>query len=306
MSIYLSLGVIILLLFVIISYLYYKNKKLSWELKYSKDNLSDMKQKEIKLEHLNHQLEEKITKALQLNIEKDRSIIDKSRLAQLGEMISVIAHQWRQPLTAISATCNNLILKSMSSKDLDKNEIQHELHLVTDYIKNLSKTLDDFRNFFKKNRYKENTTVDKIIDETLYILSSSIKNNNIDLVTKLDADIEIETFVGEMKQVILNLIKNAQDTLKMNNINQPQITINTYQDKDFVVIEISDNAKGIPLNSIDKIFEPYFSTKKELDGTGLGLYISKIIVEKNCNGKLLVTNKSDGAIFIVKLPINNH
>ena len=269
-------------------------------------DLSTIKQKEIELEHLNHELEEKVNIAVQANREKDRSIIEKSRLAQLGEMISMIAHQWRQPLTAISATCNNLILQSMTSKKLEKDDLQHELQLVTGYTKYLSETIDDFRNFFKKNKYKEETTVDQIINETLHIISSTIQNNNIDLVTILQADTKIETFEGEVKQVILNIMKNAQDALKLNDIDDPKIIIETYFDKNYVIIEITDNAKGIPLNIIGKIFEPYFSTKKELDGTGLGLYMSKIIVEKNCDGKLLVANKGDGAVFTIKLPLNKH
>ncbi|HFU74671.1 MAG TPA: PAS domain-containing sensor histidine kinase [Arcobacter sp.] len=269
-------------------------------------DLSTIKQKEIELEKLNRELEKKINEAVQENREKDRSIIEKSRLAQLGEMISMIAHQWRQPLTAISATCNNIILQTMMDKKLQEEEVRKELELVTGYTKYLSDTIDDFRNFFKKNKFKEKTTIDKIINDTLYIISSTIENHNITLTTSLNASVEIETYTGEIKQVILSIIKNAQDALRLNNIKNAEIRIDTYTHTDYVELIISDNAKGIPINILDRIFEPYFSTKKELDGTGLGLYMSKIIVEKNCDGKLFATNKNDGAVFFLQLPINNN
>lgn len=270
-------------------------------------NLSTIKQKELELEKLNLELEQKVQNAVQANREKDQSIIEQSRLAQLGEMLSMIAHQWRQPLTAISATCNNIILQTMNNKPIENKYLQDELSLVTNYTQYLSDTIDDFRNFFKTNKHKETTTTDKIINETLKIVSSTIENQNITLNLNLHCDKEIETYSGEVKQVILNIIKNAQDAIVQNNIQDPQITIETHCDGNGMVkILIYDNAKGIPFTILDKIFEPYFSTKQELDGTGLGLYMSKIIIEKNCGGKLSATNKDDGAIFTIQLPINNN
>lgn len=269
-------------------------------------DLSKIKQKEIELERLNKLLEKKVKDEVQANREKDRSIIEKSKYAQLGEMISMIAHQWRQPLTAISATCNNIILQTMASKKLDPQEIQKELELVTGYTQYLSDTIDDFRNFFKKKKHKETISLDQIINETLHIISSTIENHHIELITHLNSKTPISTYDGEIKQVILSIIKNAHDALTMNDIKSPFIEIETKSYDDYVELLITDNAKGIPLNIMDKIFEPYFSTKKELDGTGLGLYMSKIIVEKNCNGKLFAANKKDGAVFSLQLPINNN
>jgi len=270
-------------------------------------DLSGIKQKEIELEKLNLQLEQKVKQEVKANREKDQSIIEQSRLAQIGEMISMIAHQWRQPLTAISATCNNIILQTMNNKPIDNKYLQDELTLVTNYTQYLSDTIDDFRNFFKKDKHKELTTPDQIIHETLKIVSSTIENQNTQINLNLNCEKKIETYSSEVKQVLLNIIKNAQDAIIENNIQNPQITIETSSiNNQLVQIDIFDNAKGIPLTILDKIFEPYFSTKKELDGTGLGLYMSKIIIEKNCGGKLTAANKDDGAIFTIQLPINNN
>jgi PAS domain S-box-containing protein len=232
--------------------------------------------------------------------EKDKQLITQSRLAQMGEMISMIAHQWRQPLTAISATSNNLTLKLMMN-DVDNKEFEKEIGLISDYAQHLSKTIDDFRGFFKENKEKETTTLDNLVNSTLDIVKISLENKNINIKTDLNSTIELKTYPNEVKQVILNLIKNAQDALLDNKIENPIIIIKTRYKNNNHIITIKDNGGGIPSNIIDKIFEPYFSTKKEKDGTGLGLYMSKTIIEEHCSGDLSVSNDEDGAVFTIKL-----
>jgi len=249
----------------------------------------------------NQNLEQRIKDELQIIREKDKQLFHQSRLAQMGEMINMIAHQWRQPLSAISATTSNLSFKLMFEEKLDKEELEKEIYLISQYSQHLSRTIDDFRNFFKDNKEKQESKLHSLIEETLHIARVSIENHNIELKTNFMCNATINTYPNEVKQVLLNLLKNAQDALIEKNITDPYIEIGTYCKKDNKsYIYVKDNAGGIPEDIIENIFEPYFSTKLEKDGTGLGLYMSKIIIEDHCKGKLYVKNEKKGAKFIIK------
>jgi len=234
------------------------------------------------------------------NIKNQQKIIQhQSKLAQMGEMISMIAHQWRQPLNAISITSSNLQFKCMID-DINKDFFEQELKLIDKYSQHLSKTIDDFRDFFKENKEKTMTSLVKVINDTLDIVRVSIENKNITINTNIGCSLEFMTYENELKQVVLNLIKNAEDILLERNIKNPTISILTVCDikncKNQTLI-IKDNGGGVPEDIILKIFEPYFSTKKEQNGTGIGLYMSKLIIEDHCKGKLTVTNDKEGAVF---------
>ena len=233
--------------------------------------------------------------------EKDKQLLQQSKLAQMGEMISMIAHQWRQPLTAISATTNNLSLKLMIN-DIQKESFLEELNLISGYTQHLSKTIDDFRKFFKENKEKERIILKDLVEETLQIVLVSLKNKNINLITEFSCDKPIFTYTSELKQVLLNFIKNAEDVLLEREIENPKITIIAKNDDTCHILIIKDNAGGIPEKIIDKIYEPYFSTKLEKDGTGLGLYMSKKIIEEHCSGKIETKNDKEGAVFKITLP----
>ena len=248
------------------------------------------------LRDINSKLEVKIKEAIKENRQKDQQLFQQSRLAQMGEMISMIAHQWRQPLNAISAASMSMNLKAKLNK-LD-NELAINLTAkISEYSQHLSSTIDDFRDFFKANKEKEKTTYEELLKMVLNIVETSIVNKNIKLVKNLNSQKVFCTNPNELKQVILNLIKNAEDVLLDRNVENPKITIETNDN----VLTISDNGGGIPEDIIDKIFDPYFSTKSKKDGTGLGLYMSKIIIEEHCGGKLSVTNAKEGAVFKVEL-----
>jgi PAS domain S-box-containing protein len=244
-------------------------------------------------------------KESEINLQqKEQQLIQQSRLAQMGEMISMIAHQWRQPLNAISATTNNLTFKLMMN-DFDNKTFQNEIKLIQEYSQHLSTTIDDFRDFFKEDREKERTTLKDIINSTLDIVKVSVENKNIKIITKFNCDKQIETYTSEIKQVVLNIIKNAEDILLEKEIKNPTITIETScKDHTNQKLIIKDNAGGIPDDIMDKIFDPYFSTKLEKDGTGLGLYMSKTIIQDHCNGKIKVRNDSNGAVFEITLKEN--
>jgi PAS domain S-box-containing protein len=264
-------------------------------------DLTELNAKEEELQKLNFTLEERIKKEVNNSRDKDQKMIEQSRLAQMGEMISMIAHQWRQPLTAISATTNNLMFKIMLD-DVDKKFFKTELDLIAEYTQHLSKTIDDFKDFFKDNKLKETVALTPIIRDTLDIMEASIRNKNIEIITDLQCEDEITTYPSEIKQVALNLLKNAEDALLEKEILEPTIIISSRTiDENTLEISVQDNAKGIPINILDKLFEPYFSTKKEKDGTGLGLYMSKTIIEKHCGGKIIATNRDNGALFKIQL-----
>jgi C4-dicarboxylate-specific signal transduction histidine kinase len=234
---------------------------------------------------------------------KDQQMIQQSRLAQMGEMISMIAHQWRQPLHAITMTSSSIQVKAMRNK-LENQFLMEKTELINEYAQYLSKTVDDFRNFFKEEKEKSKTTISQIVEGTLHIVEASIANKEIPIEKVIDCDTEFETFVNGIKQVLLNLIKNSEDTLLEKEIDEPKITIETECNKNHIFIRVKDNGGGVPEEIVDKIFDPYFSTKLNEDGTGLGLYMSKTIVEKHCKGLLSLKNIDSGAIFEIKLPIS--
>lgn len=230
--------------------------------------------------------------------EKSEQLLYQSKFAQMGEMLSMIAHQWRQPLTAISATTSNLKIKTLIN-DVEKDFFIQEINLIEGYTQHLSATIDDFRSFFKSDKEKTMTSLTTIVKSTLNIVKSSLESKNITLISEFLYDEEIPIYKNEIKQVILNIIKNSEDALVENNVHNGWIKIKTYQEENKHFVEFSDNAGGINKEIINKIFEPYFSTKQEQDGTGLGLHMSKLIVEEHCKGKIAVKNSKEGVVFTV-------
>ncbi len=251
------------------------------------------------LEEINENLKEKIKIEVEKSREKDKALIQQSKLAQMGEMIAMIAHQWRQPLGAITAIANDLILKIMFDR-YDKKYFDKKLKNITDLSQHLSKTIDDFRGFYKKDKEKIEIFLKDIVKDVLNIIASSVENKNIKIITEFYSTKKIYTYPNEVRQVVLNLIKNAEDILLEKGVKNPYIKIKIYDDKNNSYIEVSDNGGGVPESIMDKIFDPYFSTKTKKDGTGLGLYMSKIIIEEHCNGTLSVSNSEEGAIFKIE------
>ncbi|MBP6712913.1 MAG: transporter substrate-binding domain-containing protein [Aliarcobacter sp.] len=267
-------------------------------------DINKRKEMERKLEVLTYDLEERIKKEIEKNKEKTAQLIQQSRFAQMGEMISMIAHQWRQPLTAITATTNNLLLKNILNKEVPKEILEEELNLITEYTQHLSFTIDDFRNFFKSDNEKVDSKIEDIIEKAINIIKTSFEAKDINLITNYKFNENINMYTTEIQQVILILLKNAEDALVDNEIENKTIEIITYKENDFAIIEIQDNAGGIASDIIYKIFDPYFSTKKAKEGTGIGLYMSKMIINDHCKGEITASNNQDGAIFKIKLPLN--
>jgi len=261
-----------------------------------KKRILQLQQKTAEISQLNQTLQDKVQSEVAKNREKEKQLIKQSRLAQMGEMLSMIAHQWRQPLAAISATSSNISVMIQLNK-MDKEKLYALSEKISEYAQHLSTTIDDFRNFFKPNKEKKITDFNELTDAVLDIIGTSIENKNIKIVKKIENPEKFYTYPNEIKQVILNLLKNAEDVLIDKAIVIPVITIEINRN----ILRIGDNGGGIKEEIIDHIFDPYFSTKDEKTGTGLGLYMSKTIIEEHCDGKIYVKNGSEGAIFTIIL-----
>ncbi len=249
-------------------------------------------------------LSHNITSRKKLQQQK-KMLVEQSKLAVMGEMISMIAHQWRQPLQAVSIMSQKILINKTLEGEVSEEFLEETVANINTQLNYMSKTIDDFRDFFLPNKVKEKTSIKFVINKALEFVSYLIKNDSIDINIEESIDTNIELFINEIVQVIINIIKNARDVLIERNIENKQIKIRYFQEESFSVIEIEDNAGGISDNVIEKIFNPYFSTKDNKNGTGLGLYMSKTIIEKHSDGILDVQNTKNGAMFIIKLPINN-
>ena len=265
-----------------------------------KRKTQELKEESVKVHNLNTTLEVRVEEALIQNRKKDQQLLEQSRLAQMGEMLSMIAHQWRQPLAAISATSAALELKAKLNKS-NKEIIINSAQNISSYSQHLSNTIDDFRDFFKPNKEQKEIVLTDIVNSVLNIVKTSIQNQDITLLSEFNTDAKVLTYPNELKQVVLNLIKNAEDILLEKKIEKPFIKVLTYADENNFILEVSDNAGGVPDAIMEKIFDPYFSTKHEKNGTGLGLYMSQTIINKHCDGKLSVFNNTEGAVFKIAL-----
>lgn len=251
----------------------------------------------------------KIIQEEQKSIKKEKIFQHKSRLAQMGEMIGMIAHQWRQPLNAISSSLILIKLKKDNcnlcacNDDIEEcfKYIDKQHKMVDEYVEFLSTTIDNFRNFYKPDKDKELLTLTTPIKKTLQIVEMSMNMNDIEIDTDFENDDEILLYQNEMMQVILNILKNSEENFLEKEIKNPKIEINTKLEEGMYVIAICDNGGGIPENVMPYIFDPYFSTKGEKNGTGIGLYMSKIIIEEHHNGEFYAENIKEGVCFYIKI-----
>lgn len=264
-------------------------------------DITDIKTLQEKLSELNTQLEHKVQSGIDTIREKDQILIQQSRLAAMGEMVGNIAHQWRQPLNALSLVIGNLE-DAFENGKLDHESMQNAADKAYALIDKMSGTIDDFRNFFSPNRNKQLFFVHDVIHETIGLLEASLKHNQIDVRFENRGDGEVKGLKNELSQVILNIINNAKDALLETQTKNPIIHIIEENMDDNVAIHIQDNGGGIPQEVMDRIFEPYFTTKEQGKGTGIGLYMSKTIVEGHMQGKLLVRNGDEGAVFTIIIP----
>jgi signal transduction histidine kinase len=255
--------------------------------------------REKSLERLNKTLSVKVKRGIEEAKKKDKAILHQAKLARLGSMIAMIAHQWRQPLTELSGTLMELETATRFKKVNDEH-ILNSLGKSDKLISFMSNTIDDFRNFYKPDKKKEYFLTEKSCQKAIGLIDASLQSVSINLTIDVKDDREILGYEREFSQVILNLISNARDILIEKNIEEPRINLNIENSSHLQIIEVSDNAGGIKEENFDLIFDPYFSTK-DVKGTGLGLYIAKLIIERNMGGELSVHNDEHGAVFRIVL-----
>jgi PAS domain S-box-containing protein len=237
--------------------------------------------------------------------EQDKIILVQSRFSAMGEMISMIAHQWRQPITTIGMGVNNMLM-DIELSDIDTEAFKSHLLLINDQVQFLSHTIDDFRDFFKPGKKAEDMHINKAIESVLKIIGKSLENNNVKVELQTQYDPVITAYESELIQVLLAIINNAKDALVEHAVKPAIITITTRENRDFdgfVELRICDNGGGVPEDIMQKIFEPYFTTKSAKSGTGLGLYIAKSIIEKHQKGTISVENIDNGACFTIHIPL---
>jgi len=229
--------------------------------------------------------------------EKQQILIQNSKMASMGEMIANIAHQWRQPLNSLSALHTVLMMDYEEKERLTQEEIAQFKEESSQYIHKMSSTIDDFRNFFSPTKEKEYFIVSNAIKESIKFVKDSYIDSSVELIDKTqDGDAQICSYKNELMQVIMILLNNSRDAVVGNSIEKPQVTVALLHIDDKIEICIQDNGGGIADNIMDRIFEPYFTTKFKSDGTGVGLYMSKMIIEDSIGGELVLKNQDNGVL----------
>ena len=259
-----------------------------------------VEQKTSQLQELNELLEIKVKDKVKELIAKDKLITAQSKQAVMGEMISMIAHQWRQPLSTITLQISNLHFKRLLGDNISVIESDRVLNDISDTIVYLSDTIDDFQTYFRPNKDQENVEIYDLLKKAINFALPRTKNLDIEIINKKNSDIIIQTYVNEMIQVILNLINNAIDAFMETDKKGARLVVYAQEKDDSVLIFIEDNAGGISEENLSHVFEPYFSTKGK-NGTGLGLYMSQMIVEKQFHGEIRFETSPKGTTFIVEI-----
>ncbi|ADV46324.1 transporter substrate-binding domain-containing protein [Nitratifractor salsuginis] len=274
-----------LLIILIILFAYWRQRKLSRKIK-----------------ELNDTLEERIEEALQKNREQELFMLQQDRLAKMGEMIAMIAHQWRQPLNNLSLLIQLLVSKYKKGK-LDRESIDYFQNNALKQINQMSTTIDDFRNFYKIEKEPEIFCVNESIEHLINLTRMSFSAKNINIVFDAKNDYYYKGHPNELAHAILNIMNNAKDAFsdRDGSIEHKEIRLSLSHIEEDIVLEICDNAGGIPEGIIDKIFDPYFSTKQDKNGTGLGLYMTRVMIVEHMGSTISVRNTTQGACFTITL-----
>ena len=255
----------------------------------------------LQLEEHNKELEKKIQEEVRKNREKDKLLFQQNKMAALGEMLGNISHQWRQPLMEISSLFLPIEAKLHMDISLEKEELLESINKLNEITKYMSNTIDDFRDFFTTDKEKIEFKLLEQINSTINIISGGLKTYNIKLDIIIQKNPTLIGYKNEYSQVLINIINNAKDILIQRKIENPYIKISIYERKENIITTIEDNGGGIKVEPIEKIFEPFFTYQK-INGSGLGLFMSKLIIQNNMNGKLEASNSENGAFFKITIP----
>ncbi|MEH7418896.1 HAMP domain-containing sensor histidine kinase [Neobacillus drentensis] len=292
---YITLSLVVGYIILTICLYVFKSRVLMKKLKESERRNRDLAEK---YEAINRNLEEKIQEEVEKNRQKDHLLIQHSRLAAMGEMLASIGHQWRQPLNSLSLIIQD-VREEFEFGQLDEIYIDSFTKESMIQIKHMSRTINDFRKFYKSNNEKTPFSIGSSIEDALSIFSSSLKYYGIEMEFEYRGELMAYGFPNEYSQVVLNILTNSRDAFVQKNIKNRKIKILLSETKEFITAEFTDNAGGIDAALLDKVFDPYFTTRPH--GTGLGLYMTKMILE-NMNGFVTVDNFENGARFCLTVP----
>ena len=257
--------------------------------------------KVLELEYANSSLKGKVKDVLSENEVKTHLLIQQSKLATTGELIENIIHQWKQPLNALGALLGSIqlrhTLRPMSTEEMDKEMLQ-----ATKLINIMSTTMDDFRNFFKQDKQKSSFKISECMGDVMLILGDLMIAENIEVLDKIDPELTVEGFKNEFSQVLLNIISNAKDAFIERQSEIRRIELETSMTDEKIVLCIRDTAGGIADKDLIKVFDSHFTTKEKHEGTGIGLHMSKLIIENDMNGTISALNHKEGAQFVLTFP----
>lgn len=292
-------GVIIgLLVSVYLIMMFYHQKEIELLNKELEDKV-DERTRELK--EMNETLERRVVEEVEENRKKDEAMLTQSRYLAMGEVIEMISHQWRQPISVIGAIASHMMINIELEID-SREEMKKELEKLSSEIQQLSRIITQFSDLFEEDSQEHPVRPCDVLNEILSVMKSSFEHNNITVETSYTKNCEIMLISRDLFQVYWNIINNAKEILIERAIEEPKIKIETKKSEEGIVTYIADNGGGIEEKYIDKIFEPYFSTKEDLNGKGLGLYIAKSLLEKKIHGTITVHNNDQGALFIITIP----
>lgn len=260
-------------------------------------NITELKRVEDELKRLNQELEKRVVEELEKNRQKDLLMIQQNRQAALGEMISNIAHQWRQPLNAIAVTVENMA-EAWEFGELTTSYMQEKVRKTMGLLSYMSNTIDDFRNFFKPEREKTRFNINSMVIKAVSFVEASFRDQNIFIEKEMSDELYVYGYPNEYMQVVINILNNARDALVENKIAEPVIRVRLYEQGNQQWVRIFNNGLQIAPEIGLRIFDPYFTTRHS-SGTGLGLYMAKNIIEKNMEGKIGFENKESGVEFFI-------
>lgn len=260
----------------------------------------EIRRNQADLLQLNATLEQRVQEELTKNREKDLLLIQQSRLAAMGEMVHNIAHQWRQPLNALALVIRN-IKDDYDFGELGEEALNHAVNNAQNLLNKMSSTIDDFRDFFRPDQEMKLFDLAHAVQEAATIMEAAYRNNQITLELNLQENLVADGFPSQYSQAVLNILANAKEVIQSRNISSGKVTARLTEVEGWGVLTVDDNAGGIPQDILPKIFDPYFTTKEQ--GSGIGLYMSKMIIEKNMNGRVAAVNAEEGARLTISVPL---
>lgn len=262
-----------------------------------------LKQRQRQLEELNTTLDNRVREEVALNRQKDLMLIRQNRQAALGEMLDHIAHQWKQPLNSISLLIQDLG-SSWACDELEESNVEETVDKTIALVDHMSQTINVFRDFYRPEKEKKVFRVKEPIDRALSFIAPSLRRQSIMVELDVDPGLTAFGYPKEYAQVLLNILANARDAFQTRKVQQPKMIINAFEKNNVTIVTITDNAGGIPESIIGKVFDLYFTTKELNGGSGIGLYMSKNIIEKSMGGSLNVMNTEEGAQFRIEVGVS--